>query len=93
MRRPAIPHASIQTPKSAKEVITHTPDPLLSPAEAAEHLGTGVRFIRRLVQERRIRYVKVGRHVRIRTSVLDAYIDDHTVPTLREARSAYRKVA
>ena len=38
---------------------------LLSVEQAAERLGTSVRFVRRLVFERRIAYVKLGRHVRI----------------------------
>jgi excisionase family DNA binding protein len=33
--------------------------------EQAERLGTSVRFVRRLIAERRITYVKLGRHVRI----------------------------
>jgi excisionase family DNA binding protein len=33
-----------------------------------------VRFVRRLVFERRIAYMKVGRHVRIATCDLDAFI-------------------
>ena len=40
-------------------------DTLLSVEQAAERLGTSVRFVRRLIAERRIAYVKVGRHVRI----------------------------
>jgi excisionase family DNA binding protein len=40
-------------------------DRLLTVEQAAERLGTSVRFVRRLVAERRIAYVKVGRHVRI----------------------------
>ena len=40
-------------------------DKLLTVEEAAERLGTSARFVRRLVAERRIAYVKVGRHVRI----------------------------
>jgi excisionase family DNA binding protein len=40
-------------------------DRLLTVGQAAERLGTSVRFVRRLVAERRIAYVKVGRHVRI----------------------------
>jgi excisionase family DNA binding protein len=31
----------------------------------AERLGTSARFVRRLIAERRITYVKLGRHVRI----------------------------
>jgi excisionase family DNA binding protein len=40
-------------------------DNLLTVEEAADRLGTSVRFVRRLIAERRIAYVKVGRHVRI----------------------------
>jgi excisionase family DNA binding protein len=49
-------------------------DQLLTPQEAAERLGTSLRFVRRLVFQRRISYVKVGRHVRITASDLDAFI-------------------
>jgi excisionase family DNA binding protein len=38
-------------------------DQLLSIDEAAGIFGTTARFPRRLVAERRIRFVKVGRHV------------------------------
>ena len=40
-------------------------DRLLTVEEAADRLGTSVRFVRRLIAERRIAYVKLGRHVRI----------------------------
>jgi excisionase family DNA binding protein len=49
-------------------------DTLLSVEQAAERLGTSVRFVRRLVFERRIAFVKVGRHVRITMADLDAFI-------------------
>ncbi|WP_406148201.1 helix-turn-helix domain-containing protein [Streptomyces anulatus] len=70
-----------------------TTDPLLTVEQAAERLGTGVRFIRRLAQERRIRYVKLGKPVRIPESAIAAYIDERTVPTLRDERSRYGKAA
>jgi excisionase family DNA binding protein len=38
-------------------------------------MSTSVRFIRRLIAERRIEFVKVGRHVRISEPVLAAFID------------------
>ena len=41
-------------------------DRLLTVEQVAEVLGTTVRFPRRLIEERRITFVKVGRHVRIR---------------------------
>lgn len=54
-------------------------DRLLTVEDAARVLGTTERFPRRLIAERRIAFVKVGRHVRIRASVLDAFIQDGTV--------------
>lgn len=47
---------------------------LLTVNEAAERLGTSVRFIRRLRTERRITVVKLGKHIRIDSADLDAYI-------------------
>jgi excisionase family DNA binding protein len=49
-------------------------DTLLSVEQAAERLGTSERFVRRLIAERRITYMKLGRHVRIATCDLDAFI-------------------
>src|SRR5664280_1147993 len=46
---------------------------LLFVRQAAELLGTTVRFPRRLVAERRTRFVPVGRHVRIPLSALGPY--------------------
>jgi excisionase family DNA binding protein len=47
---------------------------LLTVAQAAEVLGTSERFPRRLIDERRIRFVRVGRHVRIPESALREFI-------------------
>jgi len=52
----------------------HAMDSLLTAAQAADRLGTSVRFIRRLVAQRRIPYLKVGRHLRISSDDLDAFI-------------------
>jgi excisionase family DNA binding protein len=71
-------------------------DRWLSVAEVAHRLGTweesGERFPRRLVEERRIPYVKVGRYVRIKESVVEAYIEANTVQPRRRG-SALRRVA
>ncbi len=58
-------------------------DRLLNVEQAAERLGTTVRFPRRLIEERRITFVKVGRHVRIPESALAAYVAEHTVQPRR----------
>ena len=52
---------------------------LLTVGEAAERLGTSVRFPRRLIAERRIDYVKIGRHVRIPEAAVDQLIRLSTV--------------
>ncbi len=48
---------------------------LLTVEQAAERLGTSVRFIRRLRTEGRISVVKLGKHLRIDSTDLDHYID------------------
>ncbi len=55
---------------------------LLTLEEAADALGTGLRFTRRLIAERRIQFVKVGRHVRIPSSALADFIAAATVQPL-----------
>jgi len=47
--------------------------------ETARVMGTTARFPRRLIAERRIRFVKVGRHVRIPESAIDEFLDESTV--------------
>jgi excisionase family DNA binding protein len=49
-------------------------DTLLTVDQAASRLGTSVRFVRRLIAERRIAYVKLGRHVRITADDLEEFI-------------------
>jgi excisionase family DNA binding protein len=51
--------------------------------QAGEYLGTGERFIRRLITERRITYVKVGKYVRLQRSALDAFVDAGRVHSQR----------
>lgn len=60
---------------SSKEV-------LLSVAQAAERFGTSERFPRRLIAERRIRFVRLGRHVRIPAAAVDEFIQEGTVEPL-----------
>ncbi|MDF2742715.1 MAG: excisionase [Actinomycetia bacterium] len=68
-------------------------DRLLTPEEAAERLGTSLRFVRRLVFERRIRFFKVGRHVRIAASDLEAYIEAGRVEVGATSEAAGRRGA
>lgn len=49
--------------------------PLLDIEGAAEHLSVSPHFIRRLVRERRVPFVKLGRLVRFDPADLEAYIE------------------
>ncbi|MEU9339086.1 excisionase family DNA-binding protein [Streptomyces sp. NPDC048290] len=68
-------------------------DRYLSVDQVAELLGTSARFPRRLIEERRIRFVKVGRHVRIPESAVSEYIRARTVEPIRLRRPGLRRVA
>jgi len=59
---------------------------LLTVGEAAARWGTSVHFPRRLIRERRIRFVRIGRHVRIPESVVEALIVEGTVEPMVHRR-------
>lgn len=66
---------------------------LLNVDQVAERLGTSPRFPRRLIEERRITFVKVGRHVRIPESAVEAFIVSATVVPLPPLRRSLRAVS
>ena len=49
--------------------------------EAAAALNVSLRFVERCITQRRIRFVRVGRHIRIPESALVELIDLGTVPS------------
>lgn len=68
-------------------------DRYLSVDQVAELLGTTTRFPRRLIEERRIRYVKVGLHVRIPESAVEEFITSRMVQPLRRPRTRYGRAS
>ena len=54
-------------------------NPLMSCAEVAERLGVPERFVRRLIAERRIAFVHIGKYVRIEHEALERFINDGRV--------------
>jgi excisionase family DNA binding protein len=66
-------------------------DELMTSEEVAALLRKTERFVRRLVAERRIAYVKVGRAVRFEPSAVADYINSNrVVPMTRaELRNSY----
>jgi excisionase family DNA binding protein len=63
-------------------------DQLLPINEAAARLGTSVRFVRRLITERRIAFHKLGKHVRISSTDLAAFVAAGRVEPVRRTGSA-----
>ncbi|MHB8246087.1 MAG: helix-turn-helix domain-containing protein [Acidimicrobiales bacterium] len=64
----------------------------LSVSEAAAYLNVNVRYVRRLVAERRVTYLKVGRLLRFRASDLEAYLESCRVePPTSGRRSAQER--
>lgn len=51
------------------------PRPLLNIEQVAARLGTSVRHVRRLVHERKIPYVKVGRLLRFDPDEIERWLD------------------
>jgi excisionase family DNA binding protein len=57
--------------------------PLIDSTEVATRLGTTQRHVRRLVAERRIPFVKVGRLVKFDVAQVEAWVEQNTVPAVR----------
>ncbi len=53
---------------------------LIDIGDVATLLGRSERFVRRLVEENRISFIKVGKYVMFRRSDVDEWIDARTVP-------------
>ena len=73
--------ASSKTPES-----TAHRAPLLDTDEVAGVLGVTPRHVRRLVAERRIPFVKVGRFVRFEPGELDVWLEQQRVDVRRGLR-------
>jgi excisionase family DNA binding protein len=56
------------------KIRSRAPEHLLTIEEVADRLNVGVRFVRRLVAERRIVFHKVGHYVRFNPADVDALI-------------------
>jgi excisionase family DNA binding protein len=66
---------------------------LLTADQAAEYLNVTPRFVRRLTSERRVPFVRLGRHVRFDTRDLDEFIAAGRCEPPRRLRSVSRRPA
>lgn len=65
-------------------------DQLLTVEQVAAALNTKPRFVRRLIDERRIRFTHLGRHVRIPESAVREFVSAGMVQPLAPARRVRR---
>ena len=65
--------------RPSSEVAAGTGRALLDIAALAERLGVTERFVRRLVDERRIPFLKIGRFIRFDPADVTAWIDEQRV--------------
>jgi excisionase family DNA binding protein len=83
-------------PRAGSRPVTHgrradTALPTLLDVDGvAEVLGVGVRLVRRLVDERRIPFVKVGHYVRFDPREISRWIDERRVPECSSRRGLPR---
>ncbi|MHB8438530.1 MAG: helix-turn-helix domain-containing protein [Acidimicrobiales bacterium] len=61
----------------------------LTLSEAASHLNVTDRYVRRLVAERRVPYLKVGRLLRFREADLDAYLESCRVEPVSSGQRSH----
>lgn len=64
---------------SSDASVSHLATPLLDIAALAERLGVTERFVRRLVEERRIPFLKIGKFIRFDPADVAAWIDEQRV--------------
>jgi excisionase family DNA binding protein len=57
--------------------------------EVADRLGVNVRYVRRLVAERRMRYVKVGHLIRFDPDDVDAWVESSSVGPVGSDRERF----
>jgi excisionase family DNA binding protein len=66
---------------------------LLDVRGAADYLNVAPRFVRRLVQERRVAFVRIGRHIRFDVRDLDQLVAAGRVEVPRPLRAVPRRSA
>jgi excisionase family DNA binding protein len=86
MSRPA--DENVITPPAGAAV-----ERLLTVGQVAELLSTTERFPRRLIAERRIRFVRLGRHVRIPESAVREFVTAGVVEPVARCKRRTERVA
>lgn len=88
-RRPSYEWVS-QLPSVPAQPMSANLERLLTREEVADAMSVTLRFVTRCVQERRIRYVRVGRMVRIPESAILEYLHHNSVPARESGPKSQR---
>lgn len=80
----------MQKAKSNKSEKPNEVVKLYSVKEVAELWGCSERLIARLISERKIQFVRIGRLKRISASEISRYVEDHTTETFDAKEFAYK---
>lgn len=81
MNRPPVQLDTVER----KATSTPAPTSLLNVDALAERLGVTPRFVRRLVHERRVPFLKIGKFVRFDPREIDQWINDTRRPSIASA--------
>ena len=65
---------------------------LLAVEDLAARLGVSIRYVRRLVAERRIAYLKIGHLLRFEPDVVDLWIESNRIGQLRPGKGPRRRL-
>ena len=79
MRENPVLDGAGQTPEQEASEVAITSSGMLDVEELSEQLGVSVRFVRRLVYERRIPYYKVGKFVRFDPETIDQWVQQNRI--------------
>jgi len=80
--QPSTPAAAAERSQVSRSMPTTLPQAPFTIDAAAQRLGVTPRLVRRLVTERRIGFVRVGKFIRLRQEDLDSYLAEHFEPPL-----------
>ena len=96
MTNPKFPISETTTPRPLRNMsldVANSKNPsalLLDVVQTATYLGCSERYVRRLIHERRIPFVRLGgRKIRFATTDLESWVDEQRVP-VRPARRRHR---
>lgn len=67
---------------SLQETNSASAPPLLDVAALADRLGVTERFVRRLLAERRVPFVKLGKFIRFDPRDIESWLEEARVPEL-----------